>query len=582
MKRVAALCLLAGSSLVLAAACGTDKSSSAMDSDGEGGTADDGDDDGADDGDDDGNDDGDDGGTADGDSGDGEEEGEDETGEPEDIPPPPATGIQITEVTVDQGVRVPVARNGELVGPTERNQAILKDRAAAIRAFYEVDPGYTARTIYGVLTVVQSDGRESTYESFVNTSEMECDLPYTYDCRYSSPSGGFIWRVFPEDMQPGTQYRIEMLETSPGHENDVSDKSHIFPIDGGSMQIGIEDQYMKMRVVLVPIYHDVGDCAPAPEIGEEFGVDYRGEPRTVASFFGERLLAHNPLDEVEIIVHDVVNYSGDMTTGAPLGMLQQLRFSENAPPGYFYYGVGRPCQGSPDFGGIAQLGGPTMSEAGSRVGWGVYYSSEGSTADTFVHEIGHEQGRSHIACNGMEGGPDPSYPDHPEGDTLSFGVDVIKEPMSIKSPSAHDYMTYCGSTWVSEWAWAKVYPWIEEISSWELEGPKPTATERPARLMYGTVGQDGTVTNMFVVDHWIDDSQVSDDATIEFSRGGTSVTKRPAVWRRWEHTNDYNFIVEVPADFESVDAMHLDTPTYALSLDRGAVEVVSVDAYAPN
>lgn len=576
MNRAAVFTFLAGSSLIVSAACASDDVSSAAMSEGgtAGGTADD---DGAGDGDDQGSGDdaeADDGAPTDDDSA-------DETGEPEDVPPPPATGIQITEVTVDQGVRVPVARNGELVGPMERNQAILKDRAAAIRAFYDVDPGYAARSIYAILTVVQTDGRESTYESFVNTSEMECDQAYTYECRYSSPSGGFLWRVFPEDMQPGTKYRIELLETSPGHEDDVSDKVPMFPVDGGEILIGIEDQYMKMRVVVVPIYHDVGaSCADAPDLTEEFGVDYRGEPRTVASYFGERLLAHNPVDEVEIIIHDVVNYSGDMSTGAPLGMLQQLRFQENAPPGYFYYGVGRPCQGSPDFAGIAQLGGPSISEAGSRVGWGVYYSNPGTTADTFVHEIGHEQGRSHIACNGQEAGVDPSYPDHPEGDTLSFGIDVIAEPMSIKSPSAHDYMTYCGSTWVSEWAWAKVFPWIREISSWELSGPQPTATERAARLMYGTVSEDGTVTNMFVVDHWIDDSEVSTEAAIRFERGGTVVAEHAIVWRRWEHTNDYNFVVEVPDDFESVDALQLDTPTYAMALDRGAVEVVTIDALA--
>ncbi|MEM6994407.1 MAG: hypothetical protein AAF721_28085 [Myxococcota bacterium] len=232
MKRVAVLSSLAAPWLFAIAACGPDNVTSATGT--EGGTAegDDGADDGADDG--DGG-----GGTADG-GDDGAQTGDDavadETGDPEDIPPPPATGIQITEVTVDQGIRIPVARNGEIVGPSERNQAVLKDRVAAIRAFYEVDPGYESRSIYALLTVIQTDGRESVYESFVNTSEMPCDQTYQYECRYSSPSGGFIWRVFPEDIQPGVRYRIEMLETSPGHENDVSDKIPVFPTDGGSMR----------------------------------------------------------------------------------------------------------------------------------------------------------------------------------------------------------------------------------------------------------------------------------------------------------------------------------------------------------
>ena len=501
---------------------------------------------------------------------------DDDDDDDSDLPPPPATGIQIVEVTVDQGIRVPVARNGELVGGAERNQAILKDRASVVRAFYEVDPGYEARSIYAILTVVQGDGTETTYDSFVNTSEMPCDQQWIYDCRYSSPSGSFIWRVLPEEMQPDTQYRIEMFETSPGHEDDVSDKIPRFPTDGSNLIFGIEDQYMKMRVVVVPIYHDVGaECPEAPDMLEEFGVDYRGEPRTIASFFGDRLLAHNPADEVEIIVRDPVNYTGDMTTGAPLGMLQQLRFQDNAPPEYYYYGVGRPCQGQPDFAGIAQLGGPSMSEAGSRVGWGVFYNNPGTTAETFVHEIGHEQGRPHIACNGSEGGPDPSYPDHPEGDTESFGIDGIADPITIMPPSSHDYMTYCGNTWVSEWAWAKVFPWIQEISSWELGNVAPKPTEHVAKVMFGTVLEDGTVVHTFVTETLIDDARATADTHVRFEREGQVLADRGAIWTGASHEGVHSFMVEVPDDWETVDTLTFESPTYLIDIDPAEVQFVA-------
>lgn len=564
MKTAAVLSAL---SLGLLSACGTDSTSATGTQGGSGGS-----DEGASEGDDG----GDGAGTAGGSGDNGGDAADEETGEPEDLPPPPATGIEIIEVTVDQGIRVPVARNGAIVPGNERNQAILSGRPAGVRAFYDVDPGYEGRTIYGLLTVIQDDGTESTYESFTNTSEMPCDQEWVYDCRYGSASGSFLWRVFPEDMQPNARYNIELLETAPGHEDDVSDKSHIFPTDGSDLYIGIEDQYMKMRVVVVPLYHDVGaDCPEAPDLNEEFGVDFRGEPRTVANYFGERLLAHNPVDEVEIIVHDVVNFTGDMQTFQPASMLQQLRFEEGAPPEYFYYGVGRPCQGGPDFAGIASLGGPTKGQAGSRIGWGVYYSNVGTTADTFVHEIGHEQGRSHIACNGQEAGVDASYPDHPDGDTESFGMDAVADPMSIKPQSAHDYMTYCGSTWVSEWAWNKVFPWIAEISSWELESAPQDSPGRQARVMYGSVDSEGQVHNTFVVDGWIDDDQLSSEASVRFGRGGALVAEQPAKWSQWEHTDGYNFQVEVPADFETIETLELESPTFHIELDRGAVETIA-------
>jgi hypothetical protein len=501
--------------------------------------------------------------------------GADETGEPEDLPPPPATGIEITEVTVDQGIRVPVARGGELVGPTERNQPLLKNRPAVVRAFYEVDQGYETRAIYALLHLEQLGGEViTTYESFVQTSEEPCEEPWIYDCRYGSASGSFVWRVPAEDLQPGVRYRIELFETAPGHEEDVSDKVPLFPTDGGLAIMGVEDSYMKMRVVLVPFDHAIeADCPEPPDLSEEIGTDYEGNPRTVADFFGERLLAHNPVDEVEILVHDVVPFYGSLQGSQLLGELQEMRFEENAPPEYFYYGVARPCDGGPDFSGVAQLGGPSPGEAGNRVGWGVWHGSVSTTANTFVHEIGHEQGRPHIACNGEEGGPDPSYPDHPEGDTESWGIDVMAMPVSIHPPSAHDYMTYCGSTWVSEWAWSKVLPWIQTMSSWEL-GVPPAGGAAPQTLLFGRLAADGSAS-WFLADGWFDAAQASADRSVRLSREGEVVLDAPAIWSKYERTEDLQVIVGISdAAWRAADELVVEGPAGAIAIDKASVAVV--------
>ena len=500
-----------------------------------------------------------------------------DTGEPE---PPPATGIEIVEVTVDQGVRVPVARNGALVGPGERNAAILQDRPAVLRAFYDTDPGYETRSIYAVMFVEHTDGTSTTYESFITTSEPDCEgRTYLYDCRYGSPTGSFVFRLEGEDMRPGTEYRISLFETAPGHEDDISDRSPIFPAGGGSMQIGIENSYMTMRVVVVPFDHNVGgDCPDAPDLNEEFGTTVNGDPRTIADYFGERLFAQNPLDEVEIIVHDVVNYTGNATNGGSLlNTLQQMRFNEGAPPGYFYYGVIRPCNGGPEFSGIAQLGGPTMGQAAQRVGWGVYHANVSTTAETFVHEIGHEQGRPHIACSGGEGVPDPSYPDHPNGDTENWGIDVMSNPITILPPSSHDYMTYCGSTWVSEWGWHLVSPWIQEISSWELDGPPPP--KRP--LLVGTVFEDGS-SEFYVTEGWWDDSLATEDHTIRFfEEGHELVAESTAQMVKWERTEDYNVIVPLPVEMSVVEGLSWHMPGRDGLIDRESLQVIGDLAATP-
>ncbi len=388
--------------------------------------------------------------------------------------PPPATGIEIVDVTADQGVRVPVAIGGELVGGTERNLPLLQGRNTAIRAFYELDPGFVPRLIFARLTLDLGDGSEKVYEAFAEAGEIEtCKGQPQWDCRYGSFIGSFNFFVDGEDIRPQTRYRINLYETAPGHEDTPSDKTPVFPADGSSMILGVEQSYMKMRVVLVPIDHDLGpNCPEPPDLLEPWNPEE--SDATKADFLGNHLAAHNPVDEVTVQVHDPVSYTGSAEeAGGILTMLQQLRVQDGADPGMYYYGVVRPCDSGPDFSGVALLGGPSKFEASQRVGWGVWHGSFTQTADTFVHEIGHEQGRRHVACSGQEGSPNPSYPDHPEGDTESYGMDVYGPQPRISKPSDHDYMTYCTSTWVSEWGYRLVLPRLETISSWELEDGDP-------------------------------------------------------------------------------------------------------------
>jgi hypothetical protein len=496
-----------------------------------------------------------------------------DTAEPEPLPPPPATGLQIVDVTLDQGLRIPIAIDGVLVDPAARDAVVLQGREAALRGFYDTDPGFATRFIYGELTLEHTDGTTAQYEAFAEASEPEpeCEGVALYECRYGLPDGALLWRLAGEDVRPGTRYRIALYEAAPGHENDVSSKIPVFPTDGDSMEIGVADSYMKMRVVVVPFYHDAGPgCAEAPDLLEEFGTDIHGNPQTVADYFGERLAAHNPVDEVEILVHDVVSFNGNAQQGQGLlDRLQQLRFQEDAPPEQYYYGVIRPCQGAPDFSGIAQLGGPSPGLAAQRVGWGVYHGSVGTTAGTFVHEIGHEQGRFHIACSGEEGGPDVSYPDHPEGDTESWGIDVMMDPITIKPPSAHDYMTYCGSTWVGAWGWQLVSPWIEEISSWERAGaPGP---ERP--LLVGTVRADGS-SSFYVAKGFFDEALTRPGHAVRFYEDGALVAEQAAQWVHWERSEDVNVVAPLPTELSRIDALRWHAPGRSGSIDRAGLQVV--------
>ena len=495
--------------------------------------------------------------------------GETESGEP--LPPPPATGIQIVDVTADQAVRVPIALDGEFVDGAQRNTPLLRDRALVLRAFYELDPEFVPRDIYATLYVQQTDGSITEHANYVTAIHKECGSQSRIDCRYGTLPNSFYWRLPAELVQPGTTYRIELLETAPGHEDVVSDKVPVFPVDGGSLPIGIEDSYMKMRVVLVPVDHNLNSgCPDAPDLSEDMGPDIDGKERTVADYFGERLLAANPVDEVEIIPHAVVSYTGSLTGSQLLGALQNLRFQENYPPEYFYYAVARPCDAGPDFAGVAQLGGPTPDQAAYRVGWGVYYSSRSTTADTFVHEIGHEQGREHIRCSGEEAGADTSYPDHPDGDLLSWGIDVMGNSLKVYDPEDHDYMTYCQSTWVSEWGYLKVFPWIQEMSSWELGDQG--ASKQP--LLVGNLREDGS-EEWYLAEGLM--PVVDGMHTVRFGHDGVVTDVQPAAWVQWDRSEDINVIVPVPADFAAVTELAWTDPMgVAHEIDRASVRPMQI------
>ena len=101
-----------------------------------------------------------------------------------------------------------------------------------------------------------------------------------------------------------------------------------------------------------------------------------------------------------------------------------------------------PCDGGPTTNGgivagaaIDIPGPPTMNNDGSRVAVGRWgrtpwarrawrWRWSTSVKETFVHEIGHTQGRRHSPC-GDAGGTDGNYP-YPEADIGSYGYNGVK------------------------------------------------------------------------------------------------------------------------------------------------------------
>jgi hypothetical protein len=159
--------------------------------------------------------------------------------------------------------------------------------------------------------------------------------------------------------------------------------------------------------------------------------------------------------------------SGWMTV---LSELNALRVSDGAPPTMHYYGVVKVSYTS----GIAGLG---FVPGRAAMGWDYLPSGD----EVAAHEWGHNFSRHHAPC-GVSG--DPSYP-YAGGVIANWGWNSLTN--TLVSPLATDVMSYCNTTWVSDYNWSAV---MQYRSSTGLEASARTAasnTPTDGLLVWGRV-----------------------------------------------------------------------------------------------
>lgn len=370
-------------------------------------------------------------------------------------------GIAVDWVQANQGVGVSIGADGTGVGPTGRAAPLIANRITLIRAFWTVPDDWQPRAIEGRLIVDHADG---TQEVLSNTAMVEDDA-FEGDLGRS-----FYWGLMAPEVQPGLRYRVELYETTPDHDADPEPAiPAMLPTDGSLAYVGIEDSYLVLKTVVVPyVYDDGAGCSTTPDTSEE-----------TMQRFQDLMYMQNPIDRLDFEVHEPIEWNTPLDAFAPLHThLVGLRSDDGAPPETYYYGLIDVCSG-----GLGGAGGQANgipddpvdpAVAYMRVSAGLSLDVEWSS-ETFVHEVGHSQGRRHIACEG-EAGVDPSYP-YEGGDVGEWGFGVID--FLLRHPTVNkDYMTYCHPTWVGTWGWNKVYPVIRGLSEWDPDFPgAPPAPE---------------------------------------------------------------------------------------------------------
>ena len=452
------------------------------------------------------------------------------------MPGPVRGGLEIDWVEANQGVGVAIGRDGAGVGGADRTSYLLQNRLTLVRAFWKPLPtDWVPRKIEGRLTITYDDG---TPELVLKSKAVMVDQ----ESFIGSLDRAFYWGLMKEQVVPGIKYHIELFELEPGHEElpEGANPPRV-PYTGESF-VGIEASDQVMKITLVPFNYDSGDgCKTSPDTSE-----------ATMKIFQDQMYMMNPLDKLDFTIRAPIDWTEKLTDFNELNsFMSKLRADEGAEPERYYYGLVDVCEG-----GLGGAGGKAFGiPQGGKVGDAYQRVSSGLSIDvnfsseTFVHEVGHSQGRFHVACKG-EGGPDFSYP-WEGGEIHDWGFGIVN--FKLYHPTVHkDYMTYCHPVWASSWGWNKVYPIIKILSSWDDAGaPKPDSLV--GSVLVGSIYPDGKETWITVPGN-VNAEDISAVHSVEFKIDG-EVVQQPAAFLTQPEGDVVLVVTEVPERWDHVTEM---------------------------
>jgi hypothetical protein len=481
----------------------------------------------------------------------------------------PALGIGITEVEANQGTRVPIgAADGAWVDGTGRNTFLAGDRDTLIRVHYDIDEGWAPHDVMARLTIDHPTLDEPIVHEqtimMVATESTPTSLARTFYFGLIQAAGETI---------PGSTYQVELFELDVDQNPALPQMANVTP-SNGLQPIGFESDPMQIKIVLVPIHYTGDGKNLLPDLGE-----------TNLNTLIDRLYEQNPVQEVIYQVRpETVAYTQTLNSlGTLLPMMSQTKQSDGADANVYYHAIintGCFVEGCAQAGtvGIAQLTSDSKNDSLMRVAASILFEID-STADTFVHEVGHNQGFSHVYCpDGNSAGNDPAYP-YEDGEIGNWGFGI--RAFDLHNPTAsHDYMTYCGNTWPSDWTFNKAYFRIRELTSWDFEsvGGGDDNSTIGNELLVGALYADGS-EEWFTLAGGIDPEEIRPGEELEFEFDG-QVMPMPAVVRTLSDDQTQWVFAPLPTDrFADIDAItHVHEGTRR-PVDRAGVRLAVSNSY---
>jgi len=445
-----------------------------------------------------------------------------------------ARGIRLVRLAANQGVQSELVVDGIEVDPATHTARLVTGRRTLVRAFWSLHAEFAPRELLGRLTIDYPDG-----------TQLVNDRPEMVEGESVDNGPSFQWLLEPEDERAGMRIRVQALEPDPtAATGEVSEPPPILPY-AAALELPLHDAVLEMKVVLIPVLHQLDGCEQAPMPTEEDVEAIR-----------LALEQHNALQSAEITVGEPMPYTdpiGGQDSGfSPVLAALAMRRESDAPAdNVYYYGLLDSCDGFPS-GLLGQaLGiptGPLPELASQRVSTGRWWGSGELASETLVHEVGHSQGRRHVRCSGGEGGPDLNYP-HENGRIGVWGFGI--HDFQLRAPSTgRDYMTYCSNEWVSDYGWEQTLDVIEVLTSWDYADVEPA----PDGALVGVLHADGSATWWTARSGWIDEPTTD---RIVWTIDGLA-RELPAVARALPDGTGTHVVAPLPTDFAAATSVRYD------------------------
>jgi hypothetical protein len=348
-----------------------------------------------------------------------------------------ASGVTLEGLALFQGVRVELARAGAVT--SRRNAPIVAARGAVVRAY--VSATSYPRTITGELEVREGARVVAVHTASATLARASDDADATSVLAFDLPA---------TEVTSSASLVVRLVDAA-GESPGASHPARL-PRDGTALALAAQDDGEGLHLVIVPMRWDSDGSGRLPDVSDAWLMRVRA-----------LLTALYPIVDLRIDVHEVVPWSGGTTWsgsadfGAINSALLDLRMSDRAPQGAYYYGLVAPDVDFDSYcGGSCVTGQSYVTDAPEdgdfRVGSGVGFGTEDS-AWTLAHEVGHEHGRYHAPCD--TSGADADYP-YDGGEIGVWGYDP-RSGRFFAPTTTYDFMGYCDPQWISDYTWSAMF-----------------------------------------------------------------------------------------------------------------------------